>query len=157
MRQGHFDEAMELALAALELLRKRGRSHYVTWGLTGAGLVATRQGKLDVAGDYLGESLVILKEFHDEKSVIGALEGVAELLMARQKWVPAGELLGAATALREEATLSRLHVGRVEYEELIGELRQYLDAEAFNEALTLGGQLSWEEAIEEALEMLAAG
>jgi predicted ATPase/class 3 adenylate cyclase len=156
LRRGHFDRAMELALEALDQLRKRGRSHYVTWALTGAGLIATRQARLDDAGDYLEESLIILKEYHDEKSVIAALEGAAELLVARHKWQAAGELLGAATALREEATLSRMPVAQVEYDDLIAILREHLEPLALEDALGEGGRFSWDEALEEALAMLAA-
>ena len=155
MRAGNYSPAREIAQTSLDRLRPYGRSHFVTWALTGLGQIATRQAKLIEAGDLFKESLEILKEYPEEESVIQALEGTAELLMARGQEQQAALLLGAATSLRDETTIRRMPVSLLEYNQMIEELREVLGQQTLEESLLRGESVIWEEAIAEALDMLA--
>ncbi len=155
MRAGHYDRAREIAQTSLDQLRQYGRSHFVTWALTGLGQIATRQAKYGYATDLFKESLEILKEYPEDESIIQALEGAAELQLAQGQEQQAVLLLGAATSLRDETTIRRMPVSLLEYDDLLSGLQAKLGQQKLEEALEQGESYDWEEAIAEALDMLA--
>lgn len=81
------------------------------------------------------------------------LECIALILAALQQDGVATRLLGAAEALRENASTPMIPFERMEYDPLLTSLRARMDESAFSNAWAAGRRLTMDEAVADALEL----
>jgi len=115
------------------------------------GLAALRQGHRVRAAASFEEALAVSKETGRKPSVINALEGMASLAGALGESTRAAHLWGAAEATREVTGLA-LSAGELAlHEPYLAVARSQLGEAAWEEALTRGRSMSFEESVRYAL------
>lgn len=98
--RGQYDRACELAGDALTFFSKLDVREEIAWALNILGLVELRQGNLPGAIGTLRASLDIHVALGDRWRQASVLEGLAEVLLARDEVSEAAELLDRAAVLR---------------------------------------------------------
>jgi non-specific serine/threonine protein kinase len=108
---------------------------------------------LESAQASFTESLTIARELADPVDAIWALEGFAELALARHAPRQAATLLGAIAHLRDETGFLQPVPG----ETVLADARVTLGADAFDQAWREGSAMELEEAVRYALNGRVAG
>jgi hypothetical protein len=121
----------------------------------GLGTVARRQGRSDETREQLREGLLLARAVRHRELTADLVTGVAVLLVDAGQWHQAGALLGAGSALYEQAGAVMAPAIRQQSDELVTRLRATLDEEAFGRAWQAGRGMSMEAAVDYALEAIA--
>ena len=150
--RGDLDAAARWHEQALATCREHG---YLTGSarvLCSLADLARDQGNFTVAMSAYREALTVLGERSDLRAVIAALQGTVMDSLSRGQPERAARLLGAAAGLVETFGVPiALPIDRLGYERAMGDVRDALPADRFDEVYAAGRDLSLSEAIAEVL------
>jgi non-specific serine/threonine protein kinase len=151
--RGDSDKAAALFEESLILAREVGDGFLTSELLSAKGRAECRDTDLESAEASLVEGLTIASDMTDPHAAAEALEGFAELAVARhaEKW--GATILGAAARLREEMGLPVPVYEEREHKRLARALREALGDTLFDEACREGSTLELEEAVRFALSL----
>jgi tetratricopeptide (TPR) repeat protein len=155
--RGDGDRAVTLFEESLTLARDVGDSFLISEGLSARGRAECREGNLESAQASFGESLTIAGDLADPDAAAEALEGFAELAVAKHAGKRAATILGAAARLREETGLPIPVYEEREHERVAAAARAALDDDTFDLAWREGSAMELEEAVRYALNDRVAG
>ena len=144
---GDSDRTTSLLEETLTLARSVGNGFLVCQLLSYKGRTECRTGKVQSAQASLVEGLAIARELADPVATIWALEGFAELALARHAARQAAAIWGAVAHLCDETGASE-----PSKETAIADARATLGADAFDLAWREGNSMSLEHAVHYALE-----
>ena len=149
--QGDLEKARTLLEESLSFLRRKPYPLRVANALANTlarlGSIECELGRDARAFELYRESLHLGQKFGFIHHVIGPLEGMARVAVARGRPELAARLLGSSAALRDEMGMPLTLVERTDHEYSTNIARTELGAEAFEEAWALGYATSLEEAI----------
>ena len=151
---GDLEKAVPMLDEAISLLRQGEYFWGVAMALGPRGYAALAQKDLPLAAQFFSESIEAAREIADERSVLGAVVGLAGVALALNQPERTVRLLGAAQAAREGVGIGRqahaLHAERIEVD-----ARVALGKTAFDQAWSNGRTLTLEETIAEGLALAA--
>jgi non-specific serine/threonine protein kinase len=149
--RGDGDKAATLYEESLTLAREVGARFLISEVIGGRGRAECRDGNLESAEASLVESLTIAADLMDPHAAVEALEGFAELAVAKHAPKRAATILGAAARLREEIGLALSVREEREHKRLAAAARAALGDAAFDQAWREGSAMELEEAARYAL------
>jgi non-specific serine/threonine protein kinase len=150
--RGDGDTAARLFEEVLTLARGVGDSALTSQALISRGRAECRDGNLESAEASLVESLTIAGDLNHPDAATQALEGFAELAVAKHAPKRAATILGTAGRLREETGLAlSVHEER-EHKRMAAAARAALGDAAFDQARREGSAMDLEEAVRYALD-----
>jgi predicted ATPase len=149
--RGDGDKAATLFEESLTLARDVGDSFLTSEVLSARGRAECRDGNLESAEASFVESLTIASDLTNPDAAAQALEGFAELTVAKHaaKW--AATILGAAARLREEIEHARSVHEERDHKRVAAAARAALGDYAFDQAWREGSAMELEEAVRYAL------
>ena len=145
------DKAATLFEESLTLARGDGDSFLTSQVLSARGRAECRDGNLKSAEASFVESLTIAGNLMDPDAAAEALEGFAELAVAKHAPKRAATILGAAAHLREETGLALPVPEEREHKRVVEATRAALGDDAFDQAWREGSAMDLEEAVRYAL------
>jgi non-specific serine/threonine protein kinase len=145
--RGDAEKAASLFEESLALARDLGDSFLASQVLSVKGCAECRDGNLEFAEASLVESLTIAGDLRDPNTAAQALEGFAELAVAKLTPERAATILGAAARLREEIGLPIPVHDERELMRVAAAARAALGDAAFDQAWREGGAMELEEAV----------
>jgi predicted ATPase len=149
--RGATEETASLFKESLTFARDVGNSFLISEVIGARGRAECRDGNLESAEASLVESLTIAGDLTDPHAAVEALEGFAELAVAKHAAKRAATILGAAARLREEMGLPiPVHEER-EHKRMAAATREALGDDAFDRAWREGGAMELEEVVRYAL------
>jgi tetratricopeptide (TPR) repeat protein len=149
--RGDTEKAASLFEESLTFARDVGNSFLISEVIGARGRAECRDGNLESAEASLVESLTIAGDLTDPHAAVEALEGFAELAVAKHAAKRAATILGAAARLREEMGLPiPVHEER-EHKRMAAATREALGDDAFDRAWREGGAMELEEVVRYAL------
>ncbi len=150
LTQGDYAVAQKLLAESLTLQREGGAKAGMALSLNYLGRVALAQGDPAAARTYFAESLMLFHELGIKRDMARNLVGWASLALAQAQPQRAAKLSGAVAALLD-ATGTRLEeLERTVYDDTLTALRAQLDDATFNAAWQAGQQMTLEQSIAEA-------
>ncbi len=155
LMQGDIIRARRLAERALPLAREPGGARDVVYVvLHPLAAVARAEGDHERAARLLEESLMLSVEIGDESNVAYCLEGMAAVAASKDEVERAARLWGAAEALLQaNEVMAYPHASdRSLYHSQVTAAREQLDEEAWAQAWEEGRAMTYEQAVEYALE-----
>jgi predicted ATPase/DNA-binding SARP family transcriptional activator/Tfp pilus assembly protein PilF len=155
LKQGDLDGAEALFGVALALNRERGNRSYEATNLDNLGAAARARGDLARARRLWEESLCIRRELPDIQGIAQSLEAAAILERLEGRFVEAARFCGAADAVRESIRAVRPPIDQREIDAAMQDVRSALGDADFTAKLAEGRALTWEQAVEKALQTLA--
>jgi predicted ATPase/DNA-binding winged helix-turn-helix (wHTH) protein len=145
---GDAARAASLIDEALTLARPVGDSFLLCETLSYKGRIECRNGELQSAKASFLESLAIARQLADPVAMIWALEGFAELALAKHAPRQAAAIWGAVAHLGDDAAVLPLSRG----ESVLSDVRATLGADAFELAWREGYAMTLDEAVRYALD-----
>ena len=156
--QEDYKRAIELLEEGVALSREIGIEGALAGPLLNLGWAALGQGDNARATKALRESLTLIKATGYQGAVVAeSLEAMAVLAGAREEFVRAARLWGAAGALRELYDSPVAPVERDRYERYLASVRFQPDEEAWEAAWEKGQAMTMEEAVSYAMVEEEAG
>jgi len=155
--RGDRDRAAALSAEALRLAREVGDRVLTSQVLSYMGRAECRDGNLQPADACIVESLGIARDLADPDAAAEALEGYAELAVAKRAPKRAATTLGAAARLREAIGLPTPADEERELERVAAAARAALGDAAFDQAWREGSAMEMEEAVRYALDLRSTG
>jgi tetratricopeptide (TPR) repeat protein len=160
-QQGDYKSAGPLFEEARDLWKDSGNKVGWLHSLLGLAQVAFAQDNLTEAEILYGEALILCREMQDRLNTAYALEGMAQAVLKRaiancsepRLAEQVAELYGAADILREAVGIGIDPANKEAYDTDIECLEKALGKEAFKAAFAKGRSLTWEQAIESALDV----
>jgi predicted ATPase/DNA-binding winged helix-turn-helix (wHTH) protein len=150
--RGDGDRAATLFEESLTLARDGGDSFLTSEVLSAKGRAECGDGNLESAEASFVEGLTIAGDLTDPHAAVEALEGFAELAVAKHAAKRAATILGAAARLREEMGLPiPVHEER-DHKRMAAAARAALDVDAFDQAWREGSAMDLDEAVRYALD-----
>jgi predicted ATPase len=154
--RGDAGKAATLFEESLTLARDDGDSFLTSEVLSAKGRAECRDGNLESAEASIVESLTIAGDLTNPDAEAQALEGFAELAVAKHAPKRAATILGAAARLREEIGLARSVHEEREHKRMAAAAREALGDDAFDRAWREGSAMDLDEAVRYALASSAA-
>jgi predicted ATPase/DNA-binding SARP family transcriptional activator len=145
--QGEYRTARMRYEEGLALKRKLGDKWGIAFSLINLGLVAHDQGEYRTARTLFEESLALKRELGDKRGIAFLLEAFAALTAAEGPAERAGQLWGAAEALRERIQAPHSPSERVEYDRKVAYACHRAGEKAFAAAWEKGRSLTLEQSI----------
>jgi len=149
--RGDAERAASLFEESLTLARDVGDSFLTSEVLSAMGRAECREGNLESAEANLVESLTIAGDLTNPDAAAQALEGFAELAVAKNALKRAATILGAAARLREEIGLRISVHEECEHKRAAAAARAALGDDAFDQAWREGSAMDLEDAVRYAL------
>jgi len=153
--EGAFGRAAPYFEESLRLYRALGDGRLAAVTGLGLGTSLTATGDLERAGDLLRDSMTGLQEAADQAYLLSGLLTMAWLAAWMGQPVRAARLIGAAEALREVLGASLAPVNRDSQEQALDRIRSRLGAAELDAAIVAGRELAPDDAIDEALRVVA--
>jgi predicted ATPase/DNA-binding SARP family transcriptional activator len=153
--QGDDARATQLLEECLALSEAISFRQAIAWALTGLGRVALRQGHTGRAAALYHQSLLLYHELNERSGMVWCLEGLAGVAAAQRQPAWAGELFGAAEALREAIGMPLPLSECPDYEHDLALARAQIDPADFERAWALGRALPAAQVVTAALERFA--
>ncbi len=150
--QNDYAKAHTLLEACLLLFRELGEQEGMARSLASLGLVALEQGDFATARALFRESLMIFQAVGNKAGIADTLDSCASLHYKEQRALRAVQLWGAEDALREAIGSPRPAEEGEEYDSDVTAARSALGEEAFATAWEQGRAMTWEQAVDYALE-----
>ncbi len=135
---GRLDDALDHLQEVREIATEFDGTWLSAWACAALGNLAIIQGRLDDAAELLDEALRWSLAADSPRSVTLCVAAFSRLAFARQDPERAAMLAGAADGLRQRAGLRPWPTLRQGEMELLGAIRQDLDAERFERAFATG-------------------
>jgi non-specific serine/threonine protein kinase len=155
--RGDGSNAATLFEESLTLARDVGDSFLTSEVLGARGRAECGDGNLESAEASFVESLTLAGDLTNPDAAAQALEGFAELAVAKHAPKRAATILGAAARLREEIGLARSVHEEREHKRVVAATRAALGDDAFDQAWREGGAMDLEEAVRYTLNGRVAG
>jgi tetratricopeptide (TPR) repeat protein len=149
--RGDGDKAATLFEESLTLARDVGDSFLTSEVLSARGRAECKDGNLESAEASFVESLTIASDLTNPDAAAQALEGFAELAVAKHAAKRAATILGGAARLREEIELARSVHEERDHKRVAAAARAALGDYAFDQAWREGSAMDLEEAVRYAL------
>jgi predicted ATPase/DNA-binding CsgD family transcriptional regulator len=144
---GDFARAAELLQDALAIARRIDHA----WGVAEAQALlaelARQRNDVQRAGELFSESLRIFEEYGDQIGIAQCLTGIGRVLAMQHQLVDAVRLLGAAAGIHDALGSRQMHGVDARDEALLTPLRAALGGDAFDLEWTAGRELSAEQAV----------
>jgi predicted ATPase/predicted negative regulator of RcsB-dependent stress response len=147
MATGRYDDALSHLDEMRDLAERFGYPWLAAWSQVLMGTIAVAQGRLDQARDQLDEALEQGQSANITSSMALGVIAFARLALADGDPGRAALLAAAAEGLRRRAGLQVWPVLRRGEAELVAQIRQALEASAFDEKYAAGGRLSRREVV----------
>jgi predicted ATPase len=154
---GDGDKAAALLEESLALARNVGDRFLISEILGDRGRAECRDGNLEAAEASLVESLTIADDLTDPDASAEALEGFAELAVAKHAAKRSATILGAAARLRDEMGLPIPMHEEHEHKRVAATARAALGDDAFDRAWREGRAMDLDEAVRYTLNGRVAG
>jgi tetratricopeptide (TPR) repeat protein len=137
---------------SLALQRQLQDTFGIAWSALALGVARFLQGESDPAAALLSESLRLFGALHNHWYIAGCLEIIAAIASARQRYQRAAQLLGAHDRLVEAMGAKiPLFWERAIRQPLLAQLNTAIDETTFTAAWSAGQALTFEQALEYAL------
>jgi tetratricopeptide (TPR) repeat protein len=153
--QGNDERAVALLEESVAWFRKVRDILGLAWALHHLGVATHAQGDDIHATALLREALILQQKQDHRSQMLESLEGFAELASAQGQMARAAQLLGAAAGLRATIGAPRSPGERALYDRLVAGVRAQFDEAAFTAAWESGWAMSLEQAIADALAIMA--
>jgi ATP/maltotriose-dependent transcriptional regulator MalT len=152
--EGDLDSAVSQLEESLALCREVGDMRVAAISLHTLGMIELLRGDLDRGAATLEESARITRELKDRPGIAYHAWALGEVNALRGRPVRAARLWGAAEALREQmgTYLSQFDLAQSRYEQGLADVRAALSEASFDAAWAEGRTMTFEQAIEYALE-----
>lgn len=151
--QGQYDLAVSRIMECLAIFEAQGTAGPIAYAYRLLGHALFERGDLEQAAHWYAESL--RRSEHGRRgptwSAMECVEGMAGIALARGRCERAAHLFGAADVFRQTRGYPRRAHDAARYAERIAALRTALGEARLQAALTAGGRLALQEAIDEAL------
>ncbi len=146
-----FDEAIEALETSLGAFRRADDKRGLALILHALGDVALAQENLQTAAAYYRETLQLCAQMGERRRAAFALEGYAAVVFKQGAAARAGQLLGAANALRQEIGAPLYASERAAYDALLKDVQASLRADEFEQAWRAGQALTMTQVLAYAL------
>ena len=153
--QGNDERAVALLEESVAWFRQVRDTLGLAWALHHLGVATHAQGDHIRAAALLREALILQQKQDHKSQILESLEGFANLASAQGQVARAAQLLGAAAGLRATIGAPRSPGERAPYERLVAGLHARLDDAIFTAAWESGRTMSLEQAIADALAIMA--
>ena len=150
--QGDYAAARTLYEESLAAQQELGDKQGIARSLSNLGFLSCKEGKVAAARTCFVRCLHVCEELGHKPLAAYALEGFAALARTEQQSTRAAGLFGASDVLRAAIGAPLPPNNRAEIDRALADLRATLGAAAFDSAWAAGRAMTWEQAIEEALE-----
>jgi class 3 adenylate cyclase/tetratricopeptide (TPR) repeat protein len=150
--QGDYAEAQILLEESLSIVRQLGDQWSAADTLNSLGTVAHCQVNYAGARVLYEESLSILRQLGNREDIAGDLEGMADVALEQSLPERAARLGSAAAALRERLGCPLYPLVQKEFDNLMATAAAALGEMGFAAAEASGRAMTWEQAVEYALE-----
>jgi tetratricopeptide (TPR) repeat protein len=154
---GRHDDAQRHLREARDLGKRFDDAWMAAWSRVQLGTLAVVRGRLEEARALLEEALELSLAAHSTRSVTLCLAAFAGLALEAGNAEGAALLAGAAEGLRRRVGLRSLVVLRQGEAELVGQVRQALGADRFEELFAAGARLTQQEAVAAVRDRRGAG
>ena len=144
---GRYEDALGHVREAQDLAERFDYSWLAAWSLVQLGILDVAQGRLDQARALLDEALDLSLAIYTTRNVTLCLIAFSRLALAEGDAERAALLAGAIAGLRGRADLGAWPMLRPSEADLIGQVRQALGADRFDEVRAAGARLSQREAV----------
>jgi hypothetical protein len=144
--------ASSILKGGLPIFRRLGDKHNVGRCLHDLGQASAWQGDYKLARACFTESLALLHELGDRRNLVKCVEGSAAVAEAHGQMEQTARLFGASEAVREKLGTPLPASYRANYERTIAALAAQVDEEQMEKWWAEGRKMSFEQAIEYALE-----
>jgi predicted ATPase/class 3 adenylate cyclase len=155
-RQGNYAEARSQFEACLPVFYKFRDRHRVNMAYSEIAHIERKQGDYKEAKLRYYKTLLEWQRLGHRAAIAHELECLAFIAKAEKDVQRAATLFGSAEMLRESISIPMNPLERIEYEREVGDLRSNMEEAAFKQAWAEGGTLTMEQAIEYALNGMAA-
>ena len=153
--EGKYDLAKQCCNAGLEMARELGAMQYIILFSLSLAFIALDEGEYDQAKSLFVASLELAHKLNFETLVVGGLMGLGGLLVAETKALPAAKISAFFQKFIESGDIRTLGpVGYIRYDRYLARARSQLDDATFNAAWEEGQKMTYEQAVECALENL---
>jgi predicted ATPase len=157
LRQGRYEEAAGLFEECLAAARRRGDTFLVGRFTADIGAMTLIEGRPADALPLLSEGVRVLYGFGERYGTVYCLPLFAEVFAALGAGEKGARLVGAADAQLEESGLALWPVGVRRREDVVADLRADLGEARFDALWAAGAEMSFDEAVEYALNSGGAG
>ena len=154
-KQGDLVAAQSLHEESLSIRRPLGDRQGAAWSFYCLGNVAFSRGDYAAARASLADSLRLFRELADRKGMAENLKETAAVLLALSETRNAARLWGASQSLRESIGSPMAPLEKERHDELLEQSRRTLGDNAFGSAWDEGYELTWQQAVADALGELA--
>jgi predicted ATPase/DNA-binding SARP family transcriptional activator len=154
-RHGEYASARSRLEESLAMLREEGDRWWMAHLLAGLGVVLQAQGDAERAAAVLHESLALNRDLGNRGGIARSLAGLAWVAAAQGQMERAARLFGQVEALGEAAGSVMTAQERPLYERVVTMAQAVLSEEAFAAAWTEGRAMTLEQAIADALSVMA--
>ncbi len=152
LNQGDFENARSFFEQSLNLSRESDNKYGIGLALLGLGRLARVEGKYKKAKEFYKESITVLYSIKGMVGTIWNLVSLADLACINEQPILAAALLGASEKLCEITSSPLPQVRREEYEIAISKARIQLDEAQFIQAWAKGREMSFDQAVDYALD-----
>lgn len=149
--QGDYAAAQSLYEESLALARQVGNKLTMAFNLCSLGNIVAIQGSYGAAHSYTVESLVLFHELSNKRGISYSLEGMSLIVKNTGTIRNAVILMAAAGALREIFGAPRTQQEQADTDAMLTSMRSQLSDDEFATTWAEGNALSWEQAVEFAL------
>jgi predicted ATPase len=150
----NWDRARELVEIAMDGVAKSGltdNKRRINMYLSERGHIERQSGNLDAALNIYSRMISSYRELGMEPAVANLLECFAMIAVQKGQLVRAGQLFGAAEALRERIQADMMPYERMEYEAALSGFKSMIEPEELSTAWQSGRSYTTDQAIDEAL------
>jgi tetratricopeptide (TPR) repeat protein len=150
----NWDRARELVEMALDGVAKSGladNKRRINMYLSERGHIERQSGNLDAALNIYSRMISSYRELGMEPAVANLLECFAMIAVQKSRLIRAGQLFGAAEALRERIQADMMPYERMEYEAALSGFKSIIEPEELSSAWQSGRSYTTDQAIDEAL------
>jgi tetratricopeptide (TPR) repeat protein len=156
LQKGDHSRAQKIYEESVSILRGTGGKSFQAYPLRRLGYLALEQNDILSAWKYFQESLALNREVGDQRGVIACMASQAALALRLDKPVLAAQLLGKVESCLESLSINLLYLDQAEMERIRSQLITLLNEAAFTAAFTEDWEMSEEQVIELAQEILGA-
>ncbi len=150
--QGRLFEARQIYEEAISILRETHDRNMLTYPLRRLGYICLREGDIDQAVAWFGESLEINHEIGHFPGMCACLAGFAAANLAKKNFDKSAMLCGYVENLLERIGAPFFFIDTVEYERTVSQLKRVITEKALAVAWSKGRAMTMEQAIQYALE-----
>lgn len=151
LMRGDYEQAHTLLQEIVTRAEELGNRMDYLWARVRLGYVMLREGNLTEAHRFFAESARDFEKYENHSGIVFALEGMAGLYVAMNKYETAAQLIGWADATREKIDDPRPFIEQADVDKIIAACIAKMGEVAFSDAYDEGAKMSPDEAVAYAL------